>query len=709
MRELEQQHKQDKEREQSLQKDINQLHDRIWRLDSSVKDKDTKFAAEQERWASERRSLEASKSRAEQQAAGLQRTIDRLQEAEGTLSGRELQLQRALENEKQRFGSETESLRGELAETQAESDKHWQSLQDAKTSLRDAEDTTSKTQQQLEKVQAEQTALREQIESMEDEIEVLQTGMDEDTDRVKDDLAASKQEVEALRRQLRGLQQDLATVQIERDQAEADLKSHRTSGIHAISPSRVATSQGSRTQNQEMQNRLSDLGEELTRVKRDRESLQRRVAEAERAQEDARANLDTLQLDLDTSSGSRTQLQQKLKDVQQQLTKAKKDKAEVEEDLAATNADLDILQTSTTDLRADLNSSHEATRDLKSQLQSAKRDHDRALQSQSFRYEQDIANLEQDLASAVSKTTTLDNEKTASNQQIARLQSKTSSLESQLTILRTTRATSDTSVAERKDLHEMLKDAKLEAEDLALQITDRDARITSAAAKEAELRSQMKRLRDERAAQSSRADAIGHDLSNLQIAYDTLISEMSDLRKSNRAIKHSTTIASQTSSDQDVITLQKRHNAELRSLASQIEYLGARCKREERFRADLSYIKTYFMKQVEMHGAWTLADLKLVAAMGIPTAEVVTDEGLKKGLDIGRTPTKSANTRVGMGKGGGRRWGDRPSLRCVCLMVLAGCRMQRLAGKWSEVHRVNEGLVKKLRETHSIRRSKAVV
>lgn len=680
--------------------------------------------AEQERWASERRSLEASKSRADEQAAGLQRTIDQLQEAKGTLSGRESQLQRALENERQRFSSDNSSLREELAETQAEADKHWQSLQDAKTSLRDAEDAKVKTQQQLEKVQAEQAALREQIESLEDEIEVLQTGMDDDADRVKDDLAAAKQEIEALRRQLRGLQQDLAAVQNERDQAEANLKSQRASGAQITSPKQAGPSQGSNPQEQELQKRVSDLGEELTRVKRDRESLQRRVTEAERAQEDARVNLDTLQLDLDTSSGSKTQLQQKFKDAQIQLTKARKEKAELEEDLAAANADLDILQTSATDLRADLNTSHQATRDLKSQLQTAKRDHDRALQSQSFRYEQDIANLEQDLTSAVTKTTTLETEKTASTQQIARLQSKITSLESQLTTLRTSRATSDTSVAERKDLHEMLEDAKLEAEDLAMQVTDRESRITSAAAKEAELRSQMKRLRDERAAQYSRADAVGHDLTTLQAAYDTLASEMSALRKSARAVKPSatTTTAPQpsTTTDQDAITLQKRHNAELRSLASQIEYLGARCKREERFRADLSYIKTYFMKLVEMHGAWTLADLKLVKAMGIPTAEVVADEGLRSGMEVGRTPTKSGNERggtsdisggAGMAKGKteGRRWGDRPSLRCVVLMVLAGVRMKAQAARWSQVRRVNEGLVRKLKETQSSRRAKAVV
>ena len=107
-----------------------------------------------------------------------------------------------------------------------------------------------------------------------------------------------------------------------------------------------------------------------------------------------------------------------------------------------------------------------------------------------------------------------------------------------------------------------------------------------------------------------------------------------------------------------------------------------------------------------MHGAWTAADLRLVQAMGIRTGDVLGDERQRGKEGVGRTPTKSANRKKGAEK---ERWGDRPSLRSVGLMVLAGVRMRLQAKRWGEVRSVNEGLVKKLREVQSRRTAKASV
>ena len=49
---------------------------------------------------------------------------------------------------------------------------------------------------------------------------------------------------------------------------------------------------------------------------------------------------------------------------------------------------------------------------------------------------------------------------------------------------------------------------------------------------------------------------------------------------------------------------QKQHEGELRGLAKQIQYLRAKCTREETFRADLVYTKKWFLMQVEMYNKW---------------------------------------------------------------------------------------------------------
>ena len=43
---------------------------------------------------------------------------------------------------------------------------------------------------------------------------------------------------------------------------------------------------------------------------------------------------------------------------------------------------------------------------------------------------------------------------------------------------------------------------------------------------------------------------------------------------------------------------------ELKGLVKQIQYLRAKCIREETFRADLVFVKKWFLMQVSMYNAW---------------------------------------------------------------------------------------------------------
>jgi chromosome segregation ATPase len=128
-------------------------------------------------------------------------------------------------------------------------------------------------------------------------------------------------------------------------------------------------------------------------------------------------------------------------------------------------------------------------------------------------------------------------------------------------------AADDTIRFEREDLLAQLDDADLELQALQAQLGEREARLSASLAREAELRGKLKTQRH-----SMNADAkSGEEVARQQ---------------------------------QHISALEKRHEGELRGLVRQIQYLRARCTREEGFRADLSFVKNWFMLQVEMYSAW---------------------------------------------------------------------------------------------------------
>jgi len=50
--------------------------------------------------------------------------------------------------------------------------------------------------------------------------------------------------------------------------------------------------------------------------------------------------------------------------------------------------------------------------------------------------------------------------------------------------------------------------------------------------------------------------------------------------------------------------LAKRHTGELKGLAKQIQWLRAKCEREEGFRSGLVYEKKFLLMQIEMFETW---------------------------------------------------------------------------------------------------------
>ncbi|KAF2862129.1 hypothetical protein K470DRAFT_15097 [Piedraia hortae CBS 480.64] len=117
--------------------------------------------------------------------------------------------------------------------------------------------------------------------------------------------------------------------------------------------------------------------------------------------------------------------------------------------------------------------------------------------------------------------------------------------------------------------------------------------------------------------------------------------------------------------EQRLAALQARHEAELKGLAKQIQFLRAKCTREENFRADLAFSKKFFLLQIELYNKCNQTDLRLLEEMGItPDMTVLTEQ--------------------------------RPSLRSVGLMVISCIRMKRLQQSWAANARVQEALIRKL-------------
>lgn len=661
IKELEEQQHMSQQHELRLQKEINKLNSDLQSAQAKFDELSMTYSAKSKSWENERQSLSSSKAEAEADARKLEVAVAQLQETEGSLSGREARLQKALEDGNSRWEEKENLLKKEVEEASDELKRHREKLETSQ-----AEVVTVK--QKLEASEAHVLDLQDKIQGLEDEIEVLQMGQDEDIDRLNEDLIAAKQETEGAKRQLRALQHDLAKTQTEKEDLQNQL---------LVRDSSPRAAPGIR---QDLERKVGELTESLAKLRKERSTLQDKVFNLEAANESAKAENGTLQFDLQASSGTRDQLQQKLQDAQFQLATLKKEKIFLQASVTSMSADIQSLQTSSSEVEAARDSALQASRELRSQLQTVQREADRKLQAQISAYEHDIENLEQDLEDAQKEKADLAQTNDASNITITRLKNKITSLERDISNFRLGRTDRETSVEERKDLHDMLKDAKLEAEDLTLQIRERDARILAANSKETELRTQLARVRKERAAQSIRADTAASDLARLHTAHDALTSQVAELEARQRSVRFpksslttttassSTTLlaANQAAADDK---LAKRHAAELRGLAKQIEYLSARLCREESFRADLGFVKRYFSQQVAMHARCTGADLALVNAMGIATRDVLRSQ---------------------------ERRASPPGLRAVGLMVVAALRIRKAAAEWGRVRSEHERLLKEL-------------
>jgi chromosome segregation ATPase len=166
----------------------------------------------------------------------------------------------------------------------------------------------------------------------------------------------------------------------------------------------------------------------------------------------------------------------------------------------------------------------------------------------------------------------------------------------------------DMDSTERADLHRMLKSSTIEAENLALKLSERESRLTEYARQIKRIRAerdslqngatparlvgadpdakamkaQLQRLRDERSIANKKADAVEHELEILQARYEAMLEKLS---------------SGQASKDQV-------REKEVKGLIKQIMFLKAKCKREERLRNDLAWGKDFMEQHEVMRAQW---------------------------------------------------------------------------------------------------------
>ena len=716
--------------------EVDQLIKRIDDLNRELDNAQSHHIESQDRWDSQKRDLQMQKLKAEERASGLKRTVDRLQEIEGSLSGKELKLKDALESEKRRYADEEVVLNRQIGELQEELDNKRQSEFDQRNEI-------LSIKEKLCTYERDRFTSEERIQSLEDEIEVLQTTLDEEADRASSGIDKATQGLNDLRQQLRDTEQELASKQEAHVNAQAEIEVCRFNleagkeaqqqlqqvreenlvldsdmttmrcelhGLRASAKSRECELAASKLKVQQLESRLHELetvahrarsshkgtGIDLSLIQHDLSTA--REMEIEYLRREG-AHKDTIR-----------ELKHRTSIMERKLHEAELSRMQVKS--PESSVDNSARQTEIVELRSQLTEAHQQVKDARAKSKESEREaqhkiivlnKEHLIQSEALEHQRDQVELE--LSECRLQREDYVAKDTTTEKTIGRLRTRIRTLEKDLHAARLNQNEDRTIAEERKDLHEMLKDAKLEAEDLHVQIGKRDERIQSVLTQENELRIQLKRVREERNVHGRKGNALSKELENLQLRYEECVENLarqhqvweeerkgilSRVRFPNTSIS-SVHVAGGDSAELKALELEaekkeKRHQAELRGLAKQIHWLRARCVREEDFRAGLAFEKKYLMLQIDMYNAWyRTPPLHLLLGLTLTDGHNSNRADLEILEEMGIKPVLKVK-------------GKKRSLRAVGLMIVATVKMKKLQEDWAAQKKIKASLVKKVEQ-----------
>ncbi|KAJ5156035.1 hypothetical protein N7492_008838 [Penicillium capsulatum] len=623
--------------------EVERFQEEIEALQHEIEDKEGHFALEQDRWESSKRTLQSQKERAEEQAAGYKRTIERLQETEHTLSGKEFKLQEAIDSEKQRHLQEEAVLGRQIKELNDDLTQKRRNMDEQRSDL-------LKVREELRVSRREEQSLKEKAQALEDEVIVLQTSLADEQEFAKGRQQQNPSDVESQ------LQKAIADRQTLRDQlanAHVELHDLRTSAVEIETERDELHAQLDRAQKGDdntrfdreklelrkstvrMENELKRLRDDKSALMEAKDTLEQQLgSEIERATaEEGRlsAEIDRLQDKLLAGSGSRDRelatakaKVQRLERRIQELETVLEQQPPMEIEHSNAHGDLSLLR----------HSLEEARRREKTLLQ---REAEQKASARTFKTK--AADLERDLHEALMNKFDTQSQNSPSNklhEELRTLRKQLSDAHRSLKEVKSKNRDLERAAMkeeDQKDLHELLKSSTLEAEALALKVSERDSRMN-------ELKTQVRRIREERALCIRKADTATKELEALQHRYDEALEKLPDGKSSNKS----------------------KHEKELRGLGKEIVWLRARLHREEKFRRDLAWSKGLMELGERVRVACNEADLRMISDMGV-----------------------QARDR-------GQARNPRSKLRSAISLVVATVRMQRMGRDWRRAKKLGEGL-----------------
>lgn len=534
---------------------------------------------------------------------------ERLNNAQDRAAGQELQ---------EKFSNSLQSAEEQLRQVRSEK----QSLQDklAKHNL-----DMYALQASSAQTAAERDELKSQIRNMQDQVDETYK-----LDQEKLDLRTSKLRLETdvgrLREERKGLVEKNAAT--ERQLSD---EINRASSEEARLSEEVADLQQKLTNNSGSRNR------ELTGAKEKVQHLGLRVEELENLLKydqngEAAAELSLIQKDLTQVQRKEAEYLQRevaqkevVRDLKQKVSHLERHSHELEIARltvdspkssvggSARKSEVVEMQRQLTDAHQQLREARAKSKDDLKALQRRLAESERLVQTNLDDHEQQREQLEAELSATRNEQESLLNKNNTATQTITRLRTRISSLEKDIHTHRQASTAENTIAEERKDLHDMLKDAKLTAEDLQVQATARESQLTASSTREKDLRAQLKRVREERTLQTQKSTALTTELDSLQTRYERAVDNLArqqrnweDERKAMASkVRFANTSMSELHQDQNQnMDLVKKHASELRGLAKQIQWLRAKYAREQGFRSGLVYEKKFLLMQIEMFEAW---------------------------------------------------------------------------------------------------------
>ncbi|KAF4556296.1 putative spindle pole body protein pcp1 [Elsinoe fawcettii] len=475
----------------------------------------------------------------------------------------------------------------------------------------------------LQALQTELEQARLDKEAMDDEIVVLETSLEEAqnekmmlektvanlqrdllTSQSKSENGTPVRERNELRLRLRVVEKQTEDYKQQVELLEAELDKAWKSKSAVATPGRHRTEMRSKLAESEA--KAARLEARILELESDTRRLKDQTISGERLDlhnmlRDAQIEIEELQAQMREKDARVASLMKKDGEIRAQLAQTRDHNHENAAELAERDARITCLMHKEKELRSQVMELREARKQLEElELQLGER------KGSSSGHARREAELRTELRTAKGEIQQLRDQVREKDEQVQTGKAKEQQLRDRL---KKTKQSVDQSGFVELDLNAQLEDAETQLQTLQTQLCDRERKLQASVKRESELKVKMKSMRSELRSHVENA------------------------------------------SPEELELMEKTHEKELRGLTKQIQYLRAKCTREESFRRDLVFVKKWFLLQVEMYGACNKADLRILEEMGI-------------------TPDLNVRER-------------RPSLKAAGHAVIATIRMKKMQEAWA--------------------------